>query len=671
MLVGVLGEVLGQDANRLRKIDSIRFAVFKMPDDTTKALGLITLSRRMAIYITDSAILHSKQGLELSQRLQYVRGIANANMLLGQILYQVKNKHTIGMAYYQKALDTGYPPLQSKLYSFMAAHYNRMGNLDTALILLKRATDISIELRDSSSLANNYALRAGLYASVESTDSAMYYQQLVIEMFTALKKDPNLATAYLNLSGSQIRAGDYNHALLSLQKSLDKYSLTNFEPGKSHVYASYGYIHELQKDYEKALQYYRMSAEIRFRYKDLDRLSSSYNTIASIHKMQPNYDSAMFYYKKSLAIEKIKPSKQRKIKTLIGYADLLIKLESFDSAQYYYQSIYDEGRALKDKSVILEGGLGLSKVNVVNGNYQSAVKRVESLIAMAIELGNKQLEKECYELLYTSYEKLNNYQKAFSYVLNYQSITDSLFNDEQSKEFGRLEAKYEFEKEKDILETENRIREFDLEQEVLREKYLGMTGSAFLLTLLAVGVHYYRIKTKANKVLKTKNALIQEQSEELRLSGENEKRLLSEKVQAQERELATLAMQSNEKNNVLNHLSDKLNTMTFDKSNAAEIKELNSTITKNIKNDNTWDTFLHKFEAIYPYFFQKLKAQFEALTLNELKLCGYIKIGMSNNEIMNVANVANSTVKKNLNRLKKKLDLGPEDSIRDFLIKYA
>lgn len=671
MMVGLCQHIYGQDANRLRKIDSIRFEVFKMPEDTTKALGLVTLSRRMAIYKTDSAILHAEQGLKLSQHLQYVRGIANAYHLLGQIRYQVKNDHVSGIAYYQKALDTGYPKLKSTLYASMASHYNRIGNLDTALVLLKRATDISIALKDSSSLAGNYSLRAGLFSSIESIDSAIHYQQLVITMYTALKKDPNLALAYLSLSQFQLSAGEHNRALLSLQMALDKYSLTNFEPGKSHVYSSFGYIYQLQKDYEKALENYRRAAEIRSKYKDLDRLSGSYNSIAQIHKFQGNYDSADFYYRKSLDIEKIKPSKQRKANTLIGYADLFLQLNNYDSAKYYYQIIHTEGRLLRDKSFMLEAVIGLSKIDFREGRFIDGVTRLEDSMTMALELGDRQLEKECLEMLYKGQNELQNYEKAFGYLFSYKSIADSLFNDQKSQEFGRLEAAYLFEKEKERIEISNRIREIELEQKALREKNLGIAGISFLLVLLVVGFLFYRVKAKANAALKIKNAFIQKQSEEIVASTENEKRLLNEKVRIQENELASLAMQSNEKNSLLNNLNNKLESMDFNKSNKAEIKELKHIISQNIKKDDSWNTFLNKFEAIYPHFFEELKMKYEALTLNELKLCGYIKIGMSNNEIMQVANVANSTVKKNLNRLKKKLDLGPEDSIRDFLIKYA
>ena len=67
----------------------------------------------------------------------------------------------------------------------------------------------------------------------------------------------------------------------------------------------------------------------------------------------------------------------------------------------------------------------------------------------------------------------------------------------------------------------------------------------------------------------------------------------------------------------------------------------------------------------------KLKEENPVLTAEDLKLSAYLKIGMSNKEIANVTHLTLGSVKSKINRLKKKLEMGPEDSLRDFMIKYA
>ena len=69
-------------------------------------------------------------------------------------------------------------------------------------------------------------------------------------------------------------------------------------------------------------------------------------------------------------------------------------------------------------------------------------------------------------------------------------------------------------------------------------------------------------------------------------------------------------------------------------------------------------------------FYAKLKVDYDGLTLNQLKICAYIKVGMDNRDIATVTNTEMVSVKKNVNRIKKKLALAPKSSIRDFLIIY-
>ena len=49
-------------------------------------------------------------------------------------------------------------------------------------------------------------------------------------------------------------------------------------------------------------------------------------------------------------------------------------------------------------------------------------------------------------------------------------------------------------------------------------------------------------------------------------------------------------------------------------------------------------------------------------------MCAYLKVRMDNKVITQINNINVAGVKKSVNRMKKKLFLKPEDSIRDFLI---
>jgi len=60
------------------------------------------------------------------------------------------------------------------------------------------------------------------------------------------------------------------------------------------------------------------------------------------------------------------------------------------------------------------------------------------------------------------------------------------------------------------------------------------------------------------------------------------------------------------------------------------------------------------------------------LTEENLKICAYIKMGMTSKQIAQLMNVVKGSVDKSLQRLKKKLQLSEDESLKSFIcsVKY-
>lgn len=80
-----------------------------------------------------------------------------------------------------------------------------------------------------------------------------------------------------------------------------------------------------------------------------------------------------------------------------------------------------------------------------------------------------------------------------------------------------------------------------------------------------------------------------------------------------------------------------------------------------------WDQFVGHFIQVAPHFFEELKQRFPDLTPNEIKLCAYIRIGMSSKQIAQMLNLSPESVNKNRYRLRKKLGL-EKDTVLDEII---
>ncbi|MCB0471413.1 MAG: hypothetical protein KDC51_13280, partial [Flavobacteriaceae bacterium] len=70
---------------------------------------------------------------------------------------------------------------------------------------------------------------------------------------------------------------------------------------------------------------------------------------------------------------------------------------------------------------------------------------------------------------------------------------------------------------------------------------------------------------------------------------------------------------------------------------------------------------------VHPGFFDFLNKNFPELTNNDLKACAYIRMNLSSKEVASLTNVSPKSVTMHRYRLKKKLNLDTEDSLKNFL----
>ncbi|WP_462248846.1 response regulator [Ekhidna sp.] len=149
-------------------------------------------------------------------------------------------------------------------------------------------------------------------------------------------------------------------------------------------------------------------------------------------------------------------------------------------------------------------------------------------------------------------------------------------------------------------------------------------------------------------------------------------RMLQESIEQKQRELTSMATLDFQKSALLNELLeqvgrlDRITNFVY----ATDIKDIQKQLKSQLDLDKSWDSFKTHFEETHTGFFNKLNEAFDSLSVNERKLCAYIKMGMGNFEICQMTGSSDAALRKAINRLKKKLNLGAKDDIRKFLFDF-
>ena len=86
--------------------------------------------------------------------------------------------------------------------------------------------------------------------------------------------------------------------------------------------------------------------------------------------------------------------------------------------------------------------------------------------------------------------------------------------------------------------------------------------------------------------------------------------------------------------------------------------------------DEKLKLFQENIEQVNQEFFEKLLQKFPDLTKTEKELCGLIRLNLSSKEISNVRGVSPNSVKVGKHRLRKKLNLDPEDDVYAYLQQF-
>ena len=439
-----------------------------------------------------------------------------------------------------------------------------------------------------------------------------------------------------------------------------------------------GVVERRGSNYEKAFEYYLSALAIKEEMKDSATLGRSYHNIAILFNKQKEYDRARQFMLKALPLRKKHTDSIDYAKTLNAYGVTLSKINKIDSAYYYFgeakkyfgnhvkvadantqlailakqKGNFEEAISvyLKNLEIFEKHGMNekLMATNILiasayNSNNQpdEALPYIQEAEQLALKSQNTKYLLKTYLQFRKTYEKKEDYKKAYQYSLLHKNYGDSTYNSERVRAMTALELNYNYEKQKlaDSLQ-------FTVEKELLQSKAERERAQKWLfvvsLGLVAMGLYHsltrYRHKLKEEhlekEVLHEKLYLLKIQVEQL--SNDNQMRVQYKK------ELLTKIKKLNDQKN---------------KRSIKELQNLTLEIQSQINTETRLDALTESKKSLDPTFEQRLLELHPDLTKSEREICNLIRMNLSMKEIATIRNTSVGAIRTSRYRIRKKMNI--------------
>ncbi len=418
----------------------------------------------------DSAKIYYQNGFNFADIANNLTWKMNLSTSLGHVfsnLYQfdsANSYYNLGMENARLVKDTsaiGY------LFNSIGATYWKKGEFLNAIKYYKFGLTIHRKIKDYKRINRSLNSIGSSYWNLNNNILALEYYLEALEIQKEYSKvsSPltlnNVALLYLGLNDIDLAEKYINEGLKSAEV---KASIL----GEGYSYLNYGDLSVKKKKFTEAIEYYDKAMKFYEKIKDKNGIAQILNKIGEVYLATEQYNLAGKKFLKAYKISKNNRLKLTQTESLINYSRIQI-----------YQGKNDKVR------VNLERALRFAE----EGNFAESKLKIFKLQAEV-------------------HENLKNYKAVVLYNHKYETLRDSLFNENSIRILSDTKEKYEVaqkEEKNNELQHTNEIQLLELENQK-SEKFYGFAISLFSGFVIIYLIYLNTQRKKRNIALqKAKN----------------------------------------------------------------------------------------------------------------------------------------------------------------------
>ena len=500
-------------------------------DTPAKAAALAALAKLHWQTDQEAALKYANEGLAIAERVGDDRGRA-------------ANLNAIGVVRYLR------------------------GEYDAARPLLERAVALN-ESTNNPKEAGRVAANLGhLHAAQNRNDDALAAYRRAADFGERARDDAGLATVNDGIGNLLQFQGRYREAIAAYERSLDYAAKAGDEQSRAITLNNLANCLLDFGDTQGALRNYLTAAEAFERLNLPIFQAQAYANIAPILAGQGMTDQATGYLERALAIQRKTGNRPAEGITLLnlgvmqnGAGKLADAIATYDRARKLFVDIGDRkseavalhnlGRshaelgnrsvgidylrealalreAVGDQRGALSTRIAIGAELVESGRVAEGTRMLTAGLDEAKRLEVPELEAEARLRLADAAQRAGRPSAAIDHLSAYVELREKLLNASSQEKVAEMQTRFESERsarEIEVLQRDKAIQALELDQRALQRNAF-VAASLLLAVLAAVFVSRYRLKKRAESVLRDKNRELEAAHREVALERDKSEQLL-------------------------------------------------------------------------------------------------------------------------------------------------
>lgn len=441
---------------------------------------------------------------------------------------------------------------------------------------------------------------------------------------------------------------------------------------RGNVFNNIANVYFKQGYYDRAKAYYDSAVAVYRRLDDKKNLVNAYNNMSALYYTQDDLERTSYFLSQAMA--QIDPAEDPDSYYVLlqNLAVVYNRQGKKEIARNFMHEVIRYQESKSRNYDLIHSWLSLAR-SFGEEKPDSTLYYIELAKEKADLLQNPAAQILSLQALYDWNKAHEHYRTACTILEKLVDMQDSLAQLDNRMRIESIEAANAIEQDnqnKDIALQKMQIEKLQTQK---RELGLVVVLVVFVVVIFVLFYHY-----RSQKKLRKKNEEISRQQEDLH---EREKRMmdlrekeLEDTLELKNRELTAKVLHLVKNNEYISDITRELQKLLLelnpkDTAKKAHIREIIVKL-RNQGNEGTYEEFKYYFEQVHQSFYKNLSEAYPELTYKDMRLCSFLKLGLSSKEIASITFTEVRSVESARNRLRKKMNLDPDINLIEFFARF-